>query len=122
MKRDEHIVAARTFMAAEAPLRERGQYRLAGEALWGASCEAINALSHMDGDEDHEGRTRITDRKLIIAARVRQGLLRDTDNLIYQYHVIPLHTHFYNANLSDDDLFAHMDACRELTTRMLAVT
>ena len=106
MTADEHASTAEMLLAESANLARQPRTALAaGELVWGATIQALNAIAHLE---------RGTPRHL------RQG--RDLENLIRQ--IAPdaatqtawiddlrtaqrrLHNHFYTGQLSDADLAA----------------
>ena len=119
MRAEEHIAAAREFLAAERLLTERELGMIAAESMWGAAVQAIDALMHLEG-QGHADRNRARERviqNLIGAGALNAECLDD-----FQYVLIPLHNHFYTARLSPGSLAMNLRIGRGFVNSLLAAT
>lgn len=117
MRAEEHITAAREFLAAERLLTDRWLGMIAAESMWGAAVQAIDALMHLDG-QGHADRNRARER--IIQNLIGAGVL-DKERLDdFQYVLISLHNHFYTVRLSPGALAMNLRIGRGFVNSLLA--
>lgn len=120
MSREFHISGARDLLAKADKLFAEDSIRLGGEALWGASCDAILALAHIV-DYDHSGGMSIRDYKRVIREFIDANILDAGALDAYDWSVIPLHHHFYRRGLARHEIVSHAIVCRGLIEEMLAI-
>ena len=111
MNLEEHIGNAREFLSAIALDDVALPQRMRGRALWGAAHDAINALGHRIGDDDHPTAKITTRQRRVIGNCVERGLLAVSDMDAYMAHAIPLQSHFYGEPM-DDARFAALSRQR----------
>lgn len=121
MNKAGHIAAARRFMSAAMDLENQGDSRLAGEGVWGALCEASNALWAHPSAMEHDSRARIRRIRRIMAERVDMGLLSAADLKTLRNSIMPLHSHFYAGGMSENEFEAHSRAGGALVAKMLSI-
>lgn len=90
MNKDGHMAAARALITGAEFVRDTNS-RLAGEGVWGALCEASNALWAHPDSMDHSNRARIGQIKKMMNRCARRRLLNAADLKTLQTSAIPLH-------------------------------
>lgn len=114
---DEHVLAARKFLAAQQMLIESEMDMAAAEVVWGAAIQAIDAAKHRSG-EGHAGNNR--DRsELVESFESTMGLSGLSDGL--KLSINRLHNHFYTGRLSQLELTLYVEAGVAFVVQMLEI-
>ena len=115
MNREDHIRAARQFLAAADILIDAGMNRMAGECVWGAAVQVIDTLYLRHPPRHPQNRDRAATVSLLGEKYQR------VDELQRGFVVVRnnLHNHFYTGRLSESELSKALEAGRTFVNMML---
>ena len=112
---EEHIATAKTFLRAEESLVKPEMGMIAGESVWGAAVQVIDAINHLTGAR-HSGNNR--EREQIVrymANKYSADDLFDGFDSARNY----LHNHFYTGRLNNRDLYQHLELGISFVNQMI---
>ena len=114
MQTGQHIEAAQRFLDSASMLESAGSNMGAGEMIWGAAIQALEAINHIrtgtaTGSLSSNGRRRLVD------SVIYDGVNR------YNRIQNELHAHFYSGHLSPPEFADSMRRGRQCATELLAI-
>ena len=113
MEVEEHIRAARSFLAASEVELEAGDELQASEKLWGAAAHALRAVLHSEG-RPHGKRRELRE------AAMRMSAERGDSAIAAGFAVTDkFHANFYHGFMEEDDIRSERVVVREFVDRIL---
>ena len=114
MQTGQHIEAAQRFLDDASMLESVGSNMGAGEMIWGAAIQALEAIDHIrtgnaTGTLSSNGRRRLIDSVISEGVRRYDGIQND------------LHAHFYRGHLSPSEYADGMRQGRDCVAKLLAI-
>ena len=114
MQTGQHIEASQRFLDDALTLESRGSHMGAAEMIWGATVQALEAISHIragnaTGNLSRNARRRLAESAVLEGPRLYGGIQNE------------LHAHFYEGHLSPAEYAESMRQGREYVTELLAI-
>lgn len=114
MQTGQHLEAAQRFLDDALMLESVGSNMGAGEMIWGAAIQALEAIDHIrtgnsTGSLSSNGRRRMVDSVISDGVRRYDGIQND------------LHAHFYRGHLSALEYADCMRRGRDCVAELLAI-
>ena len=114
MQTEQHLTAARQFLADASTLEAAGSTMGAAEMIWGATVQALEAIAHIKAG---------TARGSLSSRRRRETAENISLESLFQYrrNQHDIHGHFYKNHLPSAELAVRMQQGREYIAELLAI-
>ena len=115
---DEHVAAARTFLAAQELLIQSEMDMAAAEVVWGAAIQAVDAANHTLGQR--HARNNRERGEIVEFLESSFNLTGLSDGL--KLTINQLHNHFYTGRLSSREVSLYLEAGVAFVNQLLNLT